>query len=74
MPQYRRFKILVNQDNPEMRFTRVVVAQDTGGAIKGPIRYDFFWGFGEQAGELAGRQKSDVEAWVMFPNGVRPPQ
>lgn len=64
----------VNQDNPEMRFTRVVVAQDTGGAIKGPIRYDFFWGFGEQAGELAGRQKSDVEAWVMFPNGVRPPQ
>ena len=63
----------VNQDNPEMRFTRAVVAQDTGGAIKGPIRFDFFWGFGEQAGELAGRQKSDVKAWVMLPVGMKIP-
>jgi membrane-bound lytic murein transglycosylase A len=63
----------VKQDNPEMRFTRAVVAQDTGGAIKGPIRFDFFWGFGEQAGELAGRQKSDVKAWVMLPVGMKIP-
>ena len=64
----------VKQSRPDLKMTRAVVAQDTGGAIKGPIRFDFFWGFGETAGELAGRQKSDVKAWVMLPKGVRPPQ
>lgn len=64
----------VEQENPDMNFVRAVVAQDTGGAIKGPIRYDFFWGFGEEAGELAGRQKSQVKAWVLLPNGVEPPK
>lgn len=64
----------IKQSRPALRMTRAVVAQDTGAAIKGAIRYDFFWGFGEKAGELAGRQKSEVKAWVMLPKGVRPPQ
>jgi len=51
---------------------RLVLAQDTGGAIRGPIRFDFFWGFGKPAAEHAGRQRHDVQGWLLLPNGVRP--
>lgn len=60
------------QERPALAFARPVVAQDTGGAIKGLIRCDFFWGFGDEAGEDAGRQKSDLELWVLVPNGFTP--
>jgi membrane-bound lytic murein transglycosylase A len=46
---------------------RLVVAQDTGSAIKGAVRADFFWGSGAPAGELAGRMKQSVEMWVLLP-------
>jgi membrane-bound lytic murein transglycosylase A len=46
--------------------------QDTGGAIRGPIRFDFFWGFGREAGEHAGRQRHEVSAWLLLPKGVTP--
>lgn len=51
---------------------RLVLAQDTGGAIRGPIRFDLFWGSGRQAGDIAGRQRHDVSAWLLVPKGVRP--
>ena len=51
---------------------RLVLAQDTGGAIRGPLRFDFFWGFGAEAAAPAGRQRHDVQAWVLVPRGVRP--
>lgn len=63
----------VEQTNPDMKFTRAVVAQDTGGAIRGPIRFDFYWGSGDEAALSAGRQNSQVKAWVLLPNGVQPP-
>ena len=62
----------VEQSNPDMKFTRAVVAQDTGGAIKGPIRFDFYGGSGDEAALAAGRQNSQVKAWVLLPNGVTP--
>ena len=62
----------VEQTNPDMQFTRAVVAQDTGGAIRGPIRFDFYWGSGDEAALSAGRQNSKVKAWVLLPNGVSP--
>ncbi|WP_020677160.1 murein transglycosylase A [Geopsychrobacter electrodiphilus] len=46
---------------------RLMVAQDTGGAIKGRVRADFFWGMGADAGELAGRMKSQGQLWVLLP-------
>lgn len=46
---------------------RLVVAQDTGGAIRGAVRADFFWGFGPEAGELAGRMKQALRMWVLLP-------
>ncbi len=52
---------------------RRVMAQDTGGAIRGPVRADFFWGFGAEAGEEAGRMRQQGEMWVLWPNGAPPP-
>lgn len=46
---------------------RLMVAQDTGGAIKGRVRADFFWGIGAQAGQLAGRMKQTGQMWVLLP-------
>jgi len=51
---------------------KLVVAQDTGGAIRGPLRFDFFWGTGKSAGDIAGRQRGDVNAWLLVPKGTRP--
>jgi membrane-bound lytic murein transglycosylase A len=51
---------------------RLMLAQDTGGAIRGPLRFDFFWGFGKEAAAPAGRQRHDVQAWLLVPRGVRP--
>ena len=56
------------------RLNRVMHAQDTGGAIKGPIRVDFFWGFGKEAGANAGRMKQQGSVWLLLPKNVRPPQ
>jgi membrane-bound lytic murein transglycosylase A len=53
-------------------FARPMMAQDTGTAIRGPLRFDYFWGFGAEAGEKAGRQKHDGSAWVFTPKGVAP--
>ncbi len=46
---------------------RLVAAQDTGGAIRGAVRADFFWGFGPEAGELAGKMKQALRMWVLLP-------
>ncbi|WP_370980808.1 murein transglycosylase A [Agaribacterium sp. ZY112] len=46
---------------------KLVIAQDTGSAIKGPLRGDFFWGHGLAAEENAGKMKSLGKAWVLLP-------
>jgi membrane-bound lytic murein transglycosylase A len=51
---------------------RLMLAQDTGGAIKGAVRADFFWGFGENAAIQAGRMKQQGRMWVLFPKGAEP--
>jgi membrane-bound lytic murein transglycosylase A len=53
---------------PDMQpLQRLVHAQDTGGAIRGPVRADFYWGYGPEAGELAGRMKQRGEMWLLWP-------
>ncbi|MCE2871584.1 MAG: MltA domain-containing protein [Oxalobacteraceae bacterium] len=54
----------------ESPLQRLVLAQDTGGAIRNPVRADFFWGFGDQAGELAGRMKQSLIMWVLLPHSL----
>ena len=66
------FIVSIDQERPDLHFTRPVIAQDTGGAIRGCLRFDYFWGFGDDAGAAAGRQKSRVRAWVLVPAGLRP--
>lgn len=51
---------------------RLMLAQDTGGAIKGVVRADFFWGFGADAGARAGRMKAQGQMWVLLPPGAAP--
>lgn len=58
-------------DNGEP-LNRLMHAQDTGGAIKGAVRADFFWGFGEYAAQQAGRMKQAGRMWVLFPSGSAP--
>ncbi|MEO8158029.1 MAG: MltA domain-containing protein [Betaproteobacteria bacterium] len=51
---------------------RLVIAQDTGTAIKGAVRADFFWGFGDDAGQSAGRMRQSGRMWILYPRGLRP--
>jgi membrane-bound lytic murein transglycosylase A len=53
---------------------RLVMAQDTGGAIRGVVRADYFWGFGPQAGREAGRMLQDGRMWLLWPVGAALPQ
>ena len=54
----------------ERPLRRLVVAQDTGSAIKGPVRGDLFWGYGESALEYAGRMKQTVRYFLLLPKNV----
>lgn len=53
-----------NTDKP---LQRLMLAQDTGGAIRGTVRADFFWGSGEEATREAGRMKQALRMWVLLP-------
>jgi len=57
----------------ELPLQRLVVAQDTGGAIRGPVRADLFFGFGPDAGSQAGMMKYDGEMWLLWPKSSTPP-
>lgn len=50
--------------------TGLWVAQDTGGAIKGPNRVDTFWGAGEEARAIAGGMSARGTAWLLLPKGT----
>jgi membrane-bound lytic murein transglycosylase A len=55
--------------NSTQPLNRLMAAQDTGGAIKGAVRADFFWGSGDEAGAQAGRMRQTGRLWVLLPNG-----
>lgn len=64
--------LATTRPNSTQVMNRLVMAQDTGGAIKGAVRADFFWGFGKEAGELAGRMKQAGRMWVLLPAEAAP--
>ena len=66
--------VSTTQPNSAIPLRRLVLAQDTGGAIRNPVRADFFWGFGDEAGELAGRMKQGLFMWVLLPRSLALPQ
>jgi len=53
--------------NSQTPLKRLMVAQDTGGAIKGGVRADYFWGAGDDAGKQAGAMKQVGKIWVLLP-------
>jgi len=55
------------QPNNNKPLKRLMMAQDTGGAIKGGVRADFFWGAGAEAGAKAGAMKQSGKIWVLLP-------
>lgn len=57
------------QPNSAEPLQRLVMAQDTGGAIRGIVRADLFWGFGDAAGESAGRMRQQGRLWLLWPRG-----
>ena len=49
---------------------RLVLAQDTGSAITGAVRADYFWGWAEGAEAMAGRMKQPLRLWVLWPKAA----
>jgi len=64
--------LATTRPNSSQPLNRLMLAQDTGGAIKGVVRADFFWGFGAKAGEEAGRMKQSGKMWVLLPKELAP--
>ena len=60
-------------EGPDERRQWLVVAQDTGGAIRGAVRGDVFWGAGERARAIAGRMAHRGRYWVLVPRSVAAP-
>jgi len=59
--------LATTRPNSTKPLNRLMLAQDTGSAITGAVRADFFWGFGKEAGEQAGRMKQSGRMWVLLP-------
>ena len=55
------------EPNSNISLDKFMIAQDTGGAINGGVRADFYWGQGKSAGAKAGKMKQSGEIWVMLP-------
>jgi len=56
-----------NRGEPPRPMRRLFIAQDTGGAIRGPVRGDIYWGTGPGPGAVAGRMKHDGEYYLLLP-------
>lgn len=65
--------LATTRPNSDVPLERLVIAQDTGGAIRGAVRADFFWGTGPEAGALAGRMRQQGRMWVLLPKEMPPP-
>jgi membrane-bound lytic murein transglycosylase A len=59
---------------PPRPLRRLVVAQDTGSAITGAVRADYFWGWTEGAEDRAGRMKQPLAMWALWPKDAGPPR
>ena len=58
--------------NADRTFRRLMVAQDTGGAIRGPVRGDIFFGPGEDAALYAGHMNRQGRKYILLPNSIDP--
>ncbi|MEP3244024.1 MAG: MltA domain-containing protein [Sneathiella sp.] len=70
VPIWLETELIDEQTENSTPFNRLMMAQDTGGAIRGPVRGDVFWGHGDEAYEKAGSMKSEGRYWILLPNAV----
>jgi membrane-bound lytic murein transglycosylase A len=61
---------LEDAPSPNGHLRRLVLAQDTGGAIRGPVRGDLFWGDGAEAASRAGMMKDRGTYYLLLPRNV----
>ena len=59
--------VWLSTPGPQATLNRLVLAQDTGSAILGAVRADYYAGSGDAAGELAGRLKQPLRLWALWP-------
>ena len=64
--------LATTKPNSEQVLTRLMLAQDTGGAIRGVVRGDFYWGTGTEAGNQAGKMRQQGRMWILLPRGQNP--
>ena len=64
--------LVTTYPDSERPLARLMQAQDTGGAIRGPVRADFYWGSGNTAGEQAGKMHQKGQMWVFLPRAYIP--
>jgi len=63
--------LYLNADVKDKNVSKIVLAQDTGGAIKGAIRADMFLGYGKEAMNTAGELKSPLKLWILLPKNAK---
>jgi membrane-bound lytic murein transglycosylase A len=51
----------------QVALKKLVIAQDTGSAITGAVRADYFAGWGAEAGDFAGRLRQPLQLWALWP-------
>ncbi len=66
--------LATTRPNSEQALTRLMLGQDTGGAIRGVVRADFFWGSGAEAGSQAGKMRQQGRMWVLMPRAYQAPE
>lgn len=64
--------VVTNHPGKNKKFEKLVVSQDTGGAIKGVVRADIFWGAGPKASAYAGNMKHQGKLYVLLPKHIEP--
>ncbi len=72
IPQGAPVYLATTWPNSKKSLNRLMVAQDVGSAIKGGVRADFFWGFGHDAGNQAGKMKQSGKMWILMPKAYVP--
>ena len=59
--------VWLSSTGSQTNLQRLVMAQDTGNAISGAVRADYFTGWGQEATDLAGRLRQPLQMWVLWP-------
>ena len=65
--------LMTTMPSSKQPLDRMVFAQDTGAAIKGAARGDYYWGSGDEAGAMAGRMKQQGRMWLFWPKSAGAP-